>query len=62
MNAVTIAEAKRIRCPFYSESMNVCVASLFRMNLDRYKAGQLCKKEDFDQCPMFLSKVLRRAF
>lgn len=55
-----MAAAQGLKCPFYSRNMNLCVASLFRMNLDRYKAGQLCAKEDFDRCPMFLSKLLRK--
>jgi hypothetical protein len=45
-------------CPYYSSRLDVCLASLFRFalkDMNKY----YCGGEDFDQCPMFLSKMLR---
>ncbi|MDA8086348.1 MAG: hypothetical protein M0Z75_06555 [Nitrospiraceae bacterium] len=46
-------------CPFYSQCDSVCHASLHMMSISGTAALIKCQKEDHDNCPLFLSKVLR---
>lgn len=45
-------------CPF--DGVTICLASLSSMPLDRMKRTLYCRTERFDECPIFLAKVLRR--
>jgi hypothetical protein len=45
-------------CPY--NGITVCMASLSSMAIDT-KGMTCCTSEDFDNCPIFLSKVLRRS-
>jgi hypothetical protein len=46
-------------CPY--NGINTCTASLSLMLIDNEKRAACCDTENYDSCPMFLSKVLRRA-
>ncbi|MEW6569550.1 MAG: hypothetical protein AB1390_00020 [Nitrospirota bacterium] len=46
-------------CPY--NGVDVCMASLSSMTIDSKKKASCCCTEDFDNCPIFLSKVLRKA-
>ena len=46
-------------CPY--NGIDVCMASFSAMVIDNYQREKCCGTEDFDDCPIFLSKVLRRA-
>jgi len=44
-------------CPF--DGITTCLASLSSMTLDTKKRKICCGTENFDECPIFLAKVLR---
>ncbi len=46
-------------CPY--NGVTVCLASLSAMKIDIRRRSQYCVTENFDDCPIFLSKVLRRS-
>lgn len=48
-----------LACPFSSTS-DTCIASLSSMVIDERKKTECCGTENYDSCPVFLSKVLRR--
>jgi hypothetical protein len=45
-------------CPY--NGINVCLASLSSMVIDSQNNEKYCRTEDYDNCPLFLSKVLRK--
>jgi hypothetical protein len=45
-------------CPY--NGINVCMASFSSMAIDTKKAN-CCSTDDYDNCPIFLSKVLRKS-
>ena len=45
-------------CPF--DGVTTCLASLSSMALDNKRRKICCSTEQFDECPIFLAKVLRR--
>jgi len=47
-------------CPF--NGIHICTASLASMKIDSQKKPDVCNSEDYDNCPLFLSKVLRSRF
>lgn len=47
-----------IGCPY--NGINTCVASLSSMLIDDGKRADCCGTENYDDCPIFLSKVLRK--
>jgi hypothetical protein len=46
-------------CPY--NGINVCMASFSSMAIDNQKRENCCGTENYDNCPIFLSKVLRRS-
>jgi len=46
-------------CPY--NGIHTCKASLSSMAIDDYQRERWCGTDDYDSCPMFLSKVLRRS-
>jgi hypothetical protein len=44
-------------CPY--NGATVCTASLSAMEIDAYRKDICCSTENFDNCPIFLAKVLR---
>lgn len=45
-------------CPY--NGINVCMASFSSMEIDNQKRQNCCGTENYDNCPIFLSKVLRK--
>lgn len=45
-------------CP-YHEGSGICGASISRLMVSKEESA-FCDSEDYDNCPLFLSKVLRR--
>jgi hypothetical protein len=45
-------------CPY--NGISVCKASLSAMVIDSWNSERYCDNENYDNCPLFLSKVLRR--
>lgn len=46
-------------CPY--NGIHVCTASFSSMVIDNQKRENCCGTENYDDCPIFLSKVLRRS-
>lgn len=46
-------------CPY--NGVNVCMASFSSMVIDTYQRESCCSTDDYDNCPIFLSKVLRKS-
>lgn len=64
MNMTTIKPQGFVRhsetfCPF--DGNTTCLASLSSMALDNKIREICCSTEQFDDCPIFLAKVLRRS-
>ena len=45
-------------CPF--NGVSVCTASLTSMAIDNQKRASYCSTDNYDNCPLFLSKILRK--
>ena len=45
-------------CPFNDAS--VCAASFSSMEIDSQKRASYCGTDNYDNCPLFLAKILRR--
>jgi hypothetical protein len=61
MTAINMQGFSRISemfCPF--DGVTSCLASLSSMQLDSTKRTLCCRTEKFEDCPIFLAKVLRR--
>jgi hypothetical protein len=44
-------------CPYID--INVCTASISSMVINSQKRTDCCGTEDYDNCPIFLAKILR---
>jgi hypothetical protein len=47
-------------CPFGGAKSAVCPASLFSMVIGRSRRREYCSGDDYDSCPIFLARMLRR--
>lgn len=47
-------------CPFSSKETDICLASLWSFSADVRRRDVFCATEDYDDCPIFLAKSLRR--
>ena len=47
-------------CPFSDKETNICSASLSSMIIGRQKNQVYCSSDNYDNCPMFISKILRK--
>ena len=45
-------------CPY--NGVSVCTASFSSITIDNRKMEGCCGTDDYDSCPIFLSKVLRK--
>jgi hypothetical protein len=45
-------------CPY--NGIHTCMASLSSMLIDEEKRADCCGTENYDNCPIFLSKILRK--
>lgn len=53
------AGVERLSCP-YSGASDICDASLSSLSPSASVRSAFCDSEDYDSCPLFLAKVLRR--
>ncbi|HSB51333.1 MAG TPA: hypothetical protein VLD40_01615 [Dissulfurispiraceae bacterium] len=53
-------ETDSLSCPFYGEATEICGASFSSLVISGAKKAVFCETEDYDRCPLFLSKALRR--
>jgi hypothetical protein len=59
--SVSLEKSKSIdyerSCPF--NSIKTCMASFTSLKLDEQKQANCCSTENYDDCPIFLARVLR---
>jgi hypothetical protein len=49
-----------IACPYHNEVESICSASLSAMSTEARSRQLYCGNENYDNCPLFLSKMLRK--
>ncbi len=54
-----LAKSHEEACPYFSKKIGICLASIFLMAIDQTRIEDICISEDWDNCPMFLSRTLR---
>ena len=64
MNMV-LTELNKLEIAFYEmgcpyNGIDTCTASLSSMLIDDEKRADCCGTENYDDCPIFLSKILRK--
>ncbi len=47
-------------CPFNAALSGTCMASLSSITIDPVLRQGYCENENYDNCPMFLSKIMRK--
>jgi len=47
-------------CPFGETETNICMASLSAMVIGPGNRQEYCSTDNYDNCPIFLAKSLRR--
>jgi hypothetical protein len=47
-------------CPFEETKTNICMASLSAMVIGPSNKQEYCSNDNYDNCPIFLAKSLRR--
>ncbi|MDA8241744.1 MAG: hypothetical protein M0Z67_15435 [Nitrospiraceae bacterium] len=47
-------------CPFSDREKNICAASLSSMIVGPHNRKEYCFSENYDNCPMFLAKIMRK--
>lgn len=50
---------KMEKCPY--NKCSVCAASFSQLRIDTLRNKYYCSSENYDDCPLFLSKLLRRS-
>ncbi len=62
MNALTINinEVAEASCPYGDIIADVCRASISSMKLGLIAGLKYCTSEDYDGCPIFLAKIIRK--
>ncbi len=63
-NHVWVTDITRIPtdegCPYLTLPSNTCRAALSSMTIDRQKRGRFCSTENYDNCLLFLSRLIRK--
>ncbi|HBH61239.1 MAG TPA: hypothetical protein DDX85_05765 [Nitrospiraceae bacterium] len=62
MNELTINidEVTEASCPYGDIISDVCRASISSMKLGLIAGLKYCASEDYDGCPIFLAKIIRK--
>ncbi len=60
MTKVIITEGE-VFCPYCNIEEDVCMASLSGLSFTQLGQSRYCSDDDYDECPFFLSKKLRKA-
>ncbi|MBI5199688.1 MAG: hypothetical protein HZA09_06725 [Nitrospirae bacterium] len=47
-------------CPYCNTTANICMASISSLLTDIRRRESYCDSENYDNCPIFLAKSLRR--
>ena len=56
-----VADAHAEVCPYVPTNMDYCSASVMSVQINNPTRDNYCSSEDFDRCPLFLAKLLRRS-
>jgi hypothetical protein len=59
-SAVLVA-SEQDSCPFDDQIGDVCIASLSGFIIAPERKTLFCSTENYDACPFFLSRIIRRA-
>ena len=54
-------DAHSTACPYVPTNMDYCSASVMSVQINDRMRDHYCSSEDFDRCPLFLAKVLRKS-
>jgi hypothetical protein len=55
------ADTNSGECPYVPADKDYCAASVMTVSISERTRDNYCSSEDFDRCPLFLAKVLRRS-
>jgi hypothetical protein len=58
--AIKLNEVPEVSCPYSDMIADVCRASISAMKLGLTMSLNYCASEDYDGCPIFLAKILRK--
>jgi hypothetical protein len=47
-------------CPFGNPETSICSASLSSMVIGTHRRQSYCSGDDYDSCPIFLARMLRK--
>jgi hypothetical protein len=47
-------------CPFHQQAGSRCLASLSCVCIGSEWAMRLCSTDDYDRCPLYVSRIMRR--
>jgi len=47
-------------CPYSETETNICLASLSAMVIGPTNRQEYCSNDNYDNCPVFLARMLRR--
>lgn len=54
--------AEQTYCPFEDRASNTCSASLSGFYVSAERRLSFCSTENYDACPFFLSRVIRKKY
>lgn len=54
------ADTDAAECPYVPTKKDYCSAAVMTVPINDRTRVHYCSSDDFDRCPLFLSKVLRR--
>lgn len=57
---LSFADTDAAKCPYVPTKKDYCSAAVMTVLINDRTRVHYCSSEDFDRCPLFLSKVLRR--
>lgn len=57
----TLTADEKRSCPFSETESNICSASLSSMVIGTNSRKAYCSNENYDSCPIFLAKLLRKS-
>ena len=52
--------SQQASCPYDCSVTDICAASLSSMPISSGSRQQYCSTDNYDNCPVFLAKILRR--
>lgn len=56
------AAAEQAKCPFEDSTCNTCAASFSGFAVGVERRSTFCATDNYDACPFFLSRVIRKKY